>query len=129
TMKYMGSKRWMLQNGLGDLIAREVVGATRFLDLFSGSGVVSNHVAIKYEIQVSAYDLQTFSAALTRAVLDRESEIDASSLWRNWYARAKALRHSLRPPSARTVNRGIVKQHRRWCARQRWLMTKAYGGH
>ncbi len=70
-MKYMGSKRWMLQNGLGDLIAREVRGAARFVDLFSGSGAVSTHVAMKYEVPVTAYDLQTFSTVLTRAVVGR----------------------------------------------------------
>lgn len=128
-VKYMGSKRWMLKNGLGDLIAREIGGATRFLDLFSGSGAVSSHVAIKYEIPVRAYDLQSFSAVLTRAIVGRQSEIDAASLWEKWYARAKLLRASLRPPSARSVSRVVVNQHRRWCGQQCWLMTRAYGGH
>jgi len=128
-MKYMGSKRWMLQNGLGDLIAREVGSATRFVDLFSGSAAVSTHVALKYDIPVTAFDLQTFSTVLARAVLERESKIDADQVWTEWYTRARKLRRCLRPPSARIVNRGTVKQHRRWCAEQTWLMTKSYGGH
>jgi adenine-specific DNA methylase len=128
-MKYMGSKRWMLNNGLGDLIAQEVCGARRFVDLFAGSGAVSCHVAMKYEVPVSAYDLQTFSTVLARAVVGRESKIDAERLWTNWYARARELRRSLRPPSALVVNWATVNQHRRWCAEQTWSVTKSYGGY
>ena len=128
-MKYMGSKRWMLQNGLADLIAREVRGAARFVDLFAGSGAVSTHVAMKYEVPVTAYDLQTFSTVLARAVIGRESRIDAERLWTNWYARARELRRSLRAPSALIVNWTAVNQHRQWCAEQTWSVTKSYGGY
>lgn len=128
-MKYMGSKRWMLKNGLGDLIAREVRGAERFVDLFVGSGAVSAHVAMKYEVSVSAYDLQTFSTVLARAVIGRESKINAEHLWDSWYSRARDQRQLLHPPSATVLNRHIVDQHRRWCAEQTGPITKAYGGH
>jgi adenine-specific DNA-methyltransferase len=128
-MKYMGSKRWMLQNGLGDLIARQVQRARRFVDLFAGSAAVSTHVATRYEVPVVAYDLQTFSAVLSLAVLGRESQVDAERLWTSWYRRATELRRSLRPPAALNVNRAIVKQHRQWCADQTSMVTKAYGGH
>jgi adenine-specific DNA-methyltransferase len=128
-MKYMGSKRWMLQNGLGELIAREVQGATRFVDLFSGSGAVSTHVATKYDVPVVAYDLQLFSVVLTEAVLGRESKIDANVLWTDWLARAKEIRRTHRPPSALIVNRATVKEQRRWSAQQGGSMTKSYGGY
>jgi adenine-specific DNA-methyltransferase len=128
-MKYMGSKRWMLQNGLGDLIAREVQGLTRFVDLFAGSAAVSTHVATKYKVSVAAYDLQTFSMVLSQAVLGRESRIDAGPLWTNWYSRAKGLRRALRPPSALFVNRAKVKEQRHWCAENAGLVTKSYGGY
>ena len=57
-MKYMGSKRSMLLDGLGDLLANNALKTTRFVDLFAGSGAVSIHVATKYEIPVIASDLQ-----------------------------------------------------------------------
>jgi len=128
-MKYMGSKRWMLQNGLGDLIAREVKGVTRFVDLFAGSAAVSTHVATKYQVPVAASDLQQFSAVLAGAVLDRESRIDAGRLWEKWYPQARELRRTFRPPSAIAINRSTVKEHRRWCVEQPWPITNSYGGH
>jgi adenine-specific DNA-methyltransferase len=128
-MKYMGSKRWMLKNGLGDLIAREVCGATRFVDLFAGSSAVGAHVAMKYEVRVVAYDLQTFSVILAQSVLGRTEKLDADVLWQSWYGRARDLRRPLRPPSARVVTRASVKTHREWCSTQAWPVTKAYGGH
>jgi len=128
-MKYMGSKRWMLQNGLGDLIAREVIGTQRFLDLFAGSAAVSTHVAMKYNVPVTAFDLQRFSTVLARAVLGRESGIDAERIWTKWYMRAKELRQSVRAPSALKINRAIVQRHRDWCSQQPWLLTRSYGGH
>jgi adenine-specific DNA-methyltransferase len=128
-MKYMGSKRWMLQNGLGDLIHREVSSAGRFVDLFAGSSAVSTHVALKYDVPVTAYDLQTFSTVLARAVLERESDIDGDGLWADWYRRARALRRSLRPPSGFKINRATVTRHREWCAEQNWSLTRSYGGY
>jgi adenine-specific DNA-methyltransferase len=128
-MKFMGSKRWMLQNGLGTLIAREVQYADRFLDLFSGSGAVATHVAMKYAIPVAAYDLQTFSSVLTRAVLGRENKIDSEHLWASWYFRARLLRNKIRPPSAAKITGASVKHHRQWSAQQDWILTKSYGGH
>jgi adenine-specific DNA-methyltransferase len=128
-MKYMGSKRWMLQNGLGDLIAREVQGAGRFVDLFAGSSAVSVHVATKYKIPVAAYDLQTFSVVLARAILGRESKIDGEYLWAEWYRQAKEIRASAHPPSTAKVNKTIVNRHREWCAELDWPFAKSYGGH
>lgn len=128
-MKYMGSKRWMLQNGLGDLIAQEVPNAARFVDLFAGAGAVSVHVSSKYEIPVVAYDLQAYSRVLVAAVIERESELQIDAVWRNWYARARALRQTVRPPSALVVNQATVRHHRKWSSKQEWTVTKAYGGH
>ncbi|HEY2497373.1 MAG TPA: DNA adenine methylase [Candidatus Angelobacter sp.] len=128
-MKFMGSKRWMLQNGLGKLIAQEVQTAARFVDLFSGSGAVSTHVATKYSIPVSAYDLQTFSTVLAKAVVGRDIKIEAERVWQNWYGRAKTKRDEFRPPSAAKINRAVVQVHRSWCAKQDLLLTKSYGGH
>src|ERR1700683_3628811 len=128
-MKYMGSKRWMLQNGLADLIAREVQSATRFVDLFSGSGAVTTHVATRYEIPVAAYDLQAFSTILSGAVIGRESKVDANLLWKDWLARATELRQALCPPLTHRGTRKVVEEHRHWCAAQNLLIARSYGGH
>lgn len=124
----MGSKRWMLRNGLGDILAHEVQRATRFWDLFSGSGAVATHVATRYEIPVMAYDLQAFSATLSRAIIGRRVKIDASRLWADWGARASEFRRLLRPPLPGLVTQRIVKEHRIWCSEQLLPLTKAYGG-
>lgn len=128
-MKYMGSKRWMLRNGLGDLIAREVQGAGRFVDLFSGSSAVAAHVATRCKIPVVACDLQVFSAILARSVIGRTSKIGAEPLWNAWYERAKRLRKRIRPPSSLVVTQSTVLHHRQWSARQAWPVTKSYGGY
>lgn len=125
----MGSKRWMLRNGLGDLIAREVKSAERFVDLFSGSAAVTSHVARKYQIPVSAFDLQTFSAVLANAVVARDKKVVAQRIWKKWYARARKLRQSLHAPSTSTLTRARVDQHRRWSAKQSWPITRSYGGY
>lgn len=70
-MKYMGSKRSMLTNGLGKVISTTVPKHNRFVDLFTGSGAVAWHVASRYDIEVVASDLQEFCIALSAAVLFR----------------------------------------------------------
>ena len=70
-MKFMGSKRWMLKNGLADIICDRVPEYGRFVDLFSGSAVVSWHVAQTYSIPVLANDLQEFCRALAASVICR----------------------------------------------------------
>ena len=74
-MKYMGSKRAMLQNGLGELLGRQVLNAPRFVDLFAGAGSVAIHVARKFPISVLAFDLQSYSAVLTSAVVGRQTPL------------------------------------------------------
>lgn len=128
-MKYMGSKRVMLQNGLGDLIAREARGVTRFVDLFAGSGAVATHVAMQYKMPVAAYDLQLFSTVLTQSIVGREARIDPERLWSHWYGLAQEKQRSLRPPSSTALTSVAIERHRSWCADQEGIMTKAYGGH
>lgn len=119
----------MLQNGLGDLIKREVQGATRFIDLFTGSAAISTHVAVHYEVPVNAYDLQNFSAVLAGAIVTRECKLNPNKLWTKWYGQAKDIRKTIRPPSALAITRDIVKEHRSWCAGRPWFLTRAYGGY
>src|SRR5581483_10269412 len=75
------------------------------------------------------YDLQTFSAVLTRAVVGRQSKIDAAHLWTKWYARAREVRQLFHPPSTVVINRTTVNHHRGWCAEQSCPVTRSYGGY
>jgi len=88
-MKYMGSKRTMLGNGLGEVLSQEVTGATRFVDLFTGSAAVSWFVAGKSNVPVVAVDLQKFSAVMAKAVLYRTSAIDTKRIFELWSARTR----------------------------------------
>jgi adenine-specific DNA-methyltransferase len=119
----------MLRNGLGDLIAREVRGVPQFVDLFSGSGAVSIHVAMKYQVPVAAYDLQEFSSVLTAAIVGRESKLDGQSLWTTWHSHAAELLREFEPPSADRITRFVVRAHRKWSKKQTLPITKAYGGY
>ena len=46
-MKYMGSKRTMLLNGLGTLLKAEMPKHDRVVDLFCGAGSVSWFAAVE----------------------------------------------------------------------------------
>lgn len=88
-MKFMGSKRWMLQNGLGHLIHHEIKSAKRFVDMFSGSGSVAHFAATaEQSIEVVAYDIQSFSVALATAVIARTEPIAGEAVWEKWHERA-----------------------------------------
>ncbi len=75
-MKYMGSKRWMLRNGLADLIHSRISQHKRFVDLFSGSAAVSWHVASKHAVPVLANDLQEFCRVLAGSIVCRTVALD-----------------------------------------------------
>lgn len=64
---------------LKQLLQCEVDGAERFVDLFSGSGAVSIHVAETYPIPVLSVDLQAYSAVLAEAVISRTSAFEWES--------------------------------------------------
>lgn len=129
-MKYMGSKRAMLQNGLGELLEHEVLNASRFVDLFVGSGAVAIHVARKFPIPVLAFDLQSYSVVLTAAVIDRKEPLDWEFIWEEWLQRATVRFKTRRIPKTERITQPIVAHARAWCDQQTELpVTKAYGGH
>ena len=126
----MGSKRSMLLNGLGDVLADTAPTMARFVDLFSGSGAVAIHVATKYEIPVIASDLQQYSVVLAGAVLERQSELEWRETWGDWYESAKEIYSRHRPPTVERATKKAVDESREWSLRRRRLpITKAYGGH
>lgn len=129
-MKYMGSKRAMLQNGLGELLTREVQGAKRFADLFAGSSAVANHVAQRFDVSVLAFDLQRYSVVLAEAVLCRVKAINPETIADAWIERARSRVKSVRIPTSSHLTHAIVRKLREWCERQdRFPITNAYGGH
>lgn len=129
-MKYMGSKRVLLKNGLGHLIDREIKKRTRFVDLFSGSGAVSWFVACRHKVPVWANDLQTFGVVLANAVLERTVPFDPARTYARWIKRAGDLRGSIRVPAFAASKSSDVVRARDWCAKQFDLpVTAAYGGH
>jgi adenine-specific DNA methylase len=129
-MKYMGSKRLMLMNGLGKIIKREIVNSNRFVDAFTGSGVVAAHVAENYDIEVNAFDLQLYSTIISNAIISREEIIDWQPVWGKWEKSARELFKAHKVPSTKKITQPIVKNCRAWCEKQNNLpITKAYGGH
>lgn len=137
-MKFMGSKRWMLQNGLGQLLQEKAASATRFIDLFTGSGTVASFVAEKVPIPVKAFDLQLFCVTLAEAVITRVEPLEAEVLWAAWQRRA--TEHLDKEGRLDLANQTLPKLHeftkkyvlnvRRNCSEETgYLLTCAYGGH
>ncbi|WP_083514211.1 DNA adenine methylase [Bradyrhizobium manausense] len=131
-MKYMGSKRVMLRNGLGKLLAQEVPQSSRFVDLFTGSGAVARHVAQMHEIPVLAADLQEYSVTLAGSVVCRNRVLDGDQIWAGWLSSATQYvqRARKRPPKFDSITKASVAAVRKWSEKQEELpITAAYGGH
>ena len=128
-MKYMGSKRAMLQNGLGALLDQELKAARRFVDLFAGSGAVSLHVAQRLNIPVISVDIQSYSAALTNAVISRDRPFACNSSLNCWISRAAKYRQTFPKLRLQQVTSKTVFATRILCERSGLPITKAYGGH
>lgn len=88
-MKYMGSKRTMLRNGLGNVILEHGQSANRIVDLFCGSGSISWFAAEEISRPVLAVDLQGFAVVLAGAVIERTNLLDAEVVARSWLEQAR----------------------------------------
>lgn len=91
-MKYMGSKRHMLENGLGDLICNRARYAQRIVDLFCGAGSVTWFAAERTRHPVLAIDLQAYAVILAWAVIGRTAPLDSDKLVMKWFAKVKQAR-------------------------------------
>lgn len=91
-MKYMGSKRAMLVNGLGDLLMSEAKDHDRVVDLFCGASSVAWFAAQKCGKPVLAVDLQTYAVILAGAVVKRTKPIDVEKLEDAWLNSAQVMR-------------------------------------
>lgn len=126
----MGSKRLMLMNGLGTTIKKEITNSKRFIDAFTGSGIVATHVAENYNVKVLAYDLQLYSTILSNAIISRKERFEWKHIWNKWESRAKAIKKDYKIPSTKKLTKSKVNNSREWSAKQKELpITKAYGGH
>ncbi len=93
-MKYMGSKKFMLNNGLGKLIRENIKHCDRFVDPFCGSGAVVFFVAEKFDKPILAADLQQYSTVLARSVIGREKELNYKKIKEDWINEAKTHRNN-----------------------------------
>lgn len=107
-MKFMGSKRSMLANGLGDLLRTEASSASHCYDLFCGSGVVSWFLATETQSRVTAVDLQEFATTLAAAVVTRTKPADVVALERKWISPCLSRRDR-----SRTWGKALAASHRR----------------
>lgn len=133
-MKYMGSKRTMLRNGLGELLVARAAKARRVVDLFAGTGAVSWHVAERCEVPVVAVDLQQYAVTLAGAVTTRTNALDARTLHRQWIEPARdeyeseSCKQSWR--SGSRLERADVEAERRLSSgRPDRHVSLAYGGY
>lgn len=137
-MKYMGSKRAMLSNGLGEALRAEITSARRFADLFSGSSAVAWYVAENFSCSVIAADLQLFAVCLAEAVIARDVALDPQIIWERWSreAAARARESDVFGGAERfgqiswgRARRRNVMDARTICKESQHPVTKAYGGH
>jgi len=125
-MKYMGSKRSMLKNGLGDLILEKASRASRFVDLFSGSGVVAWFTAEHTRLPVWAYDLQDFAVVFAKSVIARRHPLDSRGLSELWLKKVGRIRpRAGHWEAASKLDR--VKDVCRWVQRARVVCSKLSG--
>nr|GAP19514.1 adenine-specific DNA methylase [Levilinea saccharolytica] len=137
-MKYMGSKRTMLNNGLGHLLLREVECAERMVDLFTGSGSVAWFVAENTQKPVLAVDLQKYSAVLAKSIICRTKPMNFSMLEERWIKPVEIRRNEsdlwIRGKKLRIGPKGIkayVDRARDLCSLLSNIgpIWNAYGGH
>ena len=138
-MKYMGSKRFMLNNGLGQLIREQISYANRIVDPFCGAGSVVYYVAQNFNKQIIAGDLQKYAVVLANAVIGRTRKLDTTVLEKEWLTSAqkkieksKLFRRAVRLEKNHSRNVGLwVKKSRELCKTKSTIgpIWNAYGGY
>jgi adenine-specific DNA-methyltransferase len=138
-MKYMGSKRSMLKNGLGELILANTKQAGRFVDLFCGASSVAWFVAEQTELAVLAVDLQSYAVVLAKAVIERTESLDCERLSKKWFKevenhrkRSKRWQDAIKLESEYQGDiNGLVNKARTLCQKRSAIgpAWNAYGGY
>ena len=96
-MKYMGSKRSLIDNGLGIVISESFRSTTRFVDLFCGASSVSWFAASQLSKRVLSCDLQEYAVILASSVIERSQPADWRRIETEWLTQARQVLHSLAP--------------------------------
>ncbi|MGL5405663.1 MAG: DNA adenine methylase [Propionibacteriaceae bacterium] len=132
----MGSKSALLRGELGDILVASSAGASRFVDLFSGSGSVSHYVAENISIPVLSVDLQRYSKILAESITGRDRPQTDGPILNKWTAAVRAgllndtIYASLCEPIPR-LGKSTVLRARRNSERTVGVgfITQHYGGH
>lgn len=135
-MKYMGSKRWQLRNGLGRQLRKVVRSGDIFVDLFAGTGSVSWYAATQLDAAVTAVDLQHYAATLSGSVIERTTKVDAERLVASWIDPVRRATKDAggfvereRRLRAGSFSKGTVDEIRRIANDETAPFVRAYGGH
>ena len=124
-MKYMGSKAALLSGELGTILLREGDSASRFVDLFAGSGAVAHFAARRLEVPVLTIDLQEFARVLASAVVERTSSVVDDPELAGWLATPVATQRDAVPLTADLVHAARASA----AAESQGFITRHYGGH
>ena len=137
-VKYMGSKRNLLANGLGQIILEEAQHSSRIVDLFCGASSVVWFSAEHTELPVFAVDLQEYAVALADAVISRTETLDPAEVGDNWFRSVVTRREctmgwldALDTESAFDSVPQLVEESRRLCSSVygSGLIWRSYGGY
>lgn len=136
-VRYMGSKKYLLQNGLGKLLKKELKTCNRFIDLFAGSGTVSWFAAENSKAEIIGCDLQEYGAILVQSVVGRTSALDVKNIKKLWIDKAKEkikkdafYLESLQKFGTFDKKSVPVKEAASYCEDfAKGTISKAYGGH
>ncbi len=135
----MGSKRYMLNNGLGVLIREELSSANRVVDPFCGAGSIVQFVAENSNKEIVAGDLQHYAVVLADAIIGRTQEVNTVSLEEKWLLKVdENLSKSKLYSRARRNDINHSSNVKKWVSESRTLckttstvgpVWNAYGGH
>lgn len=130
-MKYMGSKKNMLKNGLGELLLNEAPKANRIFDPFCGSSSVAWFLAEKTDNQVVAGDLQKFSIDLANSILLRNEPLKESEIatLENWITVAKNFYQIEKIDLQFKKTKKFVFDNRQLSKASSFFITQAYAGY
>lgn len=135
-MKYMGSKSALLRGELGEILVASSTDASRFVDLFSGSGSVSHYVAENIDIPVLSVDLQHYSKVLAESITGRDRPQTDGPILNKWTAGVSRgllddpIYETLREPIAHLGKATVLRARRNSESTVGvGFVTQHYGGH
>ena len=139
-LKYMGSKRALIDNGLGKIVSDASTSASRFVDLFCGASSVTWFVSTKLSKKVLACDLQEYAVVLASSVIERAGSADWREIERDWIGPARHAFQFLEPWKAAHDLDSENGEMFRWRTRAQrlcsefdnnssLLVTRCYGGY